>query len=79
MKVTILASALCLFSGLVSSRALPAAEADASIIEARMNVVYTAAPSLMIPIKDKWPNTAFGPTNMPEIQRVCLSDSSLDF
>lgn len=70
MKVAILTSALCLFSGLVSCRAVPAAEADVSVIEARFNVVYTAAPSLMIPIKEESPNTAYGATSMPVVQRV---------
>lgn len=70
MKVAVLSSVFCLFSGLVSSRAVPAAEAEASVLEARLVVVYTAAPALMVPIKEQWPTTAFGAVSIPAIERV---------
>lgn len=70
MKVAVLSSVFCLFSSLVSSRAVPAAEAEASSIEARLAVIYTAAPSLMVSIKEEWPTTAFGPVSIPVVQRV---------
>lgn len=70
MKVAVLSSVLCLLTGLVSSRALPAAEAEASAIEARLVVLYTAAPSLMVPIKEETPNTPVGAVSIPAVQRV---------
>lgn len=51
MKVAVFTSVLCLFSGLVSSRAVPTAEGDVSIIEAR-SVVLTIQPSLFVVIAE---------------------------
>lgn len=69
MKVAILTSALCIFSSLVSSRAVSAAEADVSVIKARA-VTATILPSLIVLIKEEWPNTAFGQSNTAEVFRV---------
>lgn len=67
MKAAIFASVLCIFSGFVSSRAVP--DADASAIEARA-AIATIQPSLIVPIKEAWPNTAFGPSSIAEVSRV---------
>lgn len=73
MKVSIFASVLCLFSGLVSSLAVPAAEPEAGNIKAR-GVAATIYPSLLVPIFEDHPNVAFGSYYFAEVKRVSRID-----
>ncbi|KAL0637933.1 hypothetical protein Q9L58_003011 [Maublancomyces gigas] len=73
MKAAIFTSALCIFSGFVSSLAVPAPDADASAIEAR--AVTTIQPSLIITIEEANPDTAFGPTSVAVVSKINGSSS----
>lgn len=68
MKAAIFTSAFCIFSGFVSSLAVPAPDADVSVIEAR--AVTTIQPSLIISIEEQNPDTAFGPSSIAVVSKV---------
>lgn len=66
MKTAIFTSVLCLFSGLVSSVAIPSAEPAA--IEARS--IATISPSLSVPIYQDDPDYAGGAQSYAQVSRV---------
>lgn len=77
MKVAIFTSVFALFSGLVSSAAIPTAETDTSIVKAR--TVATYFPDLMIPIFEDDPDYAIKSSTWGEVSRVSWTDSAPNF